>query len=259
MDQVRAGAIVEVENVTKRYGAVRALTGVTLTFRPGLSAIVGDNGAGKTTLMQILAGVHSQDQGSIRVGGKECTFRSPAEAREAGIEALYQDLALADTLSISANVFLGREIVSTRARLVRTLDHKAMARAADEVISSIGIRMPAARTVVRELSGGQRQAVALARALHFNASVVLLDEPTAALGPREAAAFIDVIAGVVRLGKTVVMIAHNLPQVMQLASHIAVMRAGAVVGEFSPDETDVEELNAFIVGARVKTAPGTGE
>lgn len=243
------GVVLEVHDVTKRYGAVHALEGVSLRFEPGLTAVVGDNGAGKTTLMKVVAGVHEPTSGTLRLGGKDVRFASPLEARRAGVEALYQDLALADTLSITENVFLGRESTRSAAGL-KVLDKRRMRAAADEVISTIGIKMPSAKTQVRDLSGGQRQAVALARAVYFNASVLLLDEPTAALGPKETAAFTSLIDSIVARGKTVVMVAHNLTMAIEMSSSVAVMRAGRVIAQMLSADASPEDLNAFIVGAK---------
>jgi ABC-type sugar transport system ATPase subunit len=252
-EQSRPG-VLEVRDVSKAYGAVRALSGVSLTFAPGLTAIVGDNGAGKTTLMKIIAGVHPPASGRLYLDGKQVSFDTPLAARKAGIEALYQDLALANTLSITENIFLGREMTHWAAGL-RLLDKRPMQRAAQEVIGDIGIRMPSARTIVRDLSGGQRQAVGLARAIYFNATVLLLDEPTAALGPKETAAFMTLIEGIVNRGATVVMVAHNLTMALGMSTSVAVMRAGRVITQLDSASTTPEELNAFIVGA--KDAPGT--
>jgi len=242
----------EVRDVSKSYGAVQALTEVNLTFSPGLTAIVGDNGAGKTTLMKIVAGVHAPSSGSLLLDGEPVSFPSPLAARHAGIEALYQDLALADTLSITENIFLGREETHHHFGL-RMLDKRRMNRAAQGVIDTIGIRMPSARTTVRDLSGGQRQAVALARAIYFNASVLLLDEPTAALGPKETASLIE---SIVEADKTVVMVAHNLTLALGMSRSVAVMRAGRVIAQMESASTTPEELNAFILGA--KEAPSRG-
>lgn len=246
--QERRG-VLRVRDVSKTYGAVRALSEVSLTFAPGLTAIVGDNGAGKTTLMKVVAGVHAPTSGQLYLDGEPVSFASPLAARNAGIEALYQDLALADTLTITENVFLGREMTRRMAGM-RLLDKRRMERAAQEAIASIGIRMPSAGTIVRDLSGGQRQAVALARAIYFNASVLLLDEPTAALGPKETAAFMALIETVTGKGKTVVMVAHNLTMALDISTSVAVMRAGRVIAQLNSASTTPEELNAFIVGAK---------
>lgn len=248
-DEQSQHGVLEVRDVSKSYGAVRALSGVSLTFAPGLTAVVGDNGAGKTTLMKIIAGVHAPTSGQLYLNGKSVSFDSPLAARKAGIEALYQDLALADTLSITENIFLGREM-TRRVVGLRLLGKRPMERAAQEVIGEIGIRMPSARTIVRDLSGGQRQAVALARAIYFNASVLLLDEPTAALGPKETAAFMTLIEGIVNREATVVMVAHNLTMALGMSKSVAVMRAGRVIAQLDSASTTPEELNAFIVGAK---------
>lgn len=253
---------VEVSHVSKRYGAVRALTDVSLTLQPGLTAIVGDNGAGKTTLMKVLAGVTEPTDGVIKINGVETRLPTPVAARMAGIEALYQDLALADTLSVSDNIFLGREL--TRRRLgIRMLDKRKMIRDAERVISDLRVGIPSGREIVRDMSGGQRQAVALGRAIYFNAQTLLLDEPTAALGPRETKTFMDLIAAMVARGKTVAMVAHNLPMAIDIASWVVVMRAGSVMARMNAREVTAAEVNALIVGeteAPAKpTTPGVTE
>ncbi|MHB1499644.1 MAG: ATP-binding cassette domain-containing protein [Candidatus Dormibacteria bacterium] len=234
--------------VTKFYGAIAALEGVDFEFTPGLNAIVGDNGAGKSTLMKILSGVVRPDAGTIAINGEPVELKTALDARTAGIESLYQDLALAPTMSICDNIFLGREI--TKSYLgVRVLDRRAMMAVARAALGEIRISMPDPGAAVRTLSGGQRQSVAVARALHFGARVLLLDEPTAALGPRETAAFFDILRAAVAQDGTVVMVGHNLPQVLQMASRIIVMRAGQVVARFRPEETSVEKLTGFMVGS----------
>jgi ABC-type sugar transport system ATPase subunit len=242
------GSTVTGTGVTKYYGAVAALENVDFEFGPGLNAIVGDNGAGKSTLMKILSGVVRPDGGTIAVNGTAVDLNTAREARAVGIESLYQDLALAPTMSICDNIFLGREL--TRSYFgVKVLDRRAMMGAARAALAEIKIRMPDPGTAVRTLSGGQRQAVAVARSLHFGARILLLDEPTAALGPRETAAFFDTLRSAVRQDGTVVMVGHNLPQVLQMANRIIVMRAGHVVARFLPEETSVEKLTGFMVGS----------
>jgi ABC-type sugar transport system ATPase subunit len=234
--------------LAKEYGHVVALAGVSIEFKPGLTGIVGDNGAGKSTLMRILSGVEVADEGSVLVDGQPRAFESAREARLAGIESLYQDLALVDTMSVADNIFLGREI--TRRLLgVRVVDRRHMLLEADEVLKTVRISMPPSRTGVRQLSGGQRQAVAIARALHFKARVLLLDEPTAALGPRETAAFLGLIRHVADLGETVVMVGHNLPQMLELADHLVVMRAGQVRATMNPKDTTLRDLAELMVGS----------
>jgi ABC-type sugar transport system ATPase subunit len=237
------------EGLSKSYGGVHALQDVSTSFRAGLTGVVGDNGAGKSTLMKIVSGVESPDAGSVVLSGRELHLTSPAAARRAGIESLYQDLALADTLDVAKNIFLGREL--TRSVLgVRLLRHRAMAREARETLAHVAIRIPDVTVMVRALSGGQRQAVALARAVRFDAPVVLLDEPTAALGPRETAAVLTIIDQLVARGKLVIMVTHDIPAIVERADHIVVMRAGRIVWEVDPHLTSQEELLAYMVGTR---------
>jgi simple sugar transport system ATP-binding protein len=240
--------MLSVKNIKKTYAGVAALRGINIDLDVGLTAIVGDNGAGKSTLMKILSGVVKPDEGEIVMGGSPVTLDSPTRARSLGIESLYQDLALADTLDVASNVFLGRELVKRRL-LIHTLDDKAMRRAAAETLKAVGIGIPDVKVPVRQLSGGQRQAVALARAMYFSAQVILLDEPTAALGPKETAAFTKVVRGFVERRTTVCMVTHNLPQVMELADRIVVMRAGRVVATMSVSDVTEEQLLGLMVGS----------
>ena len=237
------------EGVSKSYGGVKALQGLSTTFRAGLTGIVGDNGAGKSTLLKILSGVTTPDIGEIVLNEREVHLTSPIVARNEGIESLYQDLALADTLDITANIFMGRELTRSFGG-VKVLRHKAMARAARETLEQVHIRIPDVAATVRSLSGGQRQAVALARAVRFNAPVVLLDEPTAALGPRETAAVLEIIKKLVDTGRLVIVVTHDIPAIVGMADHIIVMRAGKIVREVDPHMTTQEELLAYMVGTR---------
>jgi simple sugar transport system ATP-binding protein len=240
--------MLSVKNIKKSYAGVAALRGVDIDLDVGLTAIVGDNGAGKSTLMKILSGVVRPDEGEIVIGGSPVTLDSPTRARSLGIESLYQDLALADTLDVASNVFLGRELVKRRL-VIHTLDDKAMRRAAAETLKAVGIGIPDVKLPVRQLSGGQRQAVALARAMYFSAQVILLDEPTAALGPKETAAFTRVVREFVERRTTVCMVTHNLPQVMELADRIVVMRAGRVVATMNVSDVTEEQLLGLMVGS----------
>jgi simple sugar transport system ATP-binding protein len=241
--------MLSVKNIKKTYAGVAALRGINIDLDVGLTAIVGDNGAGKSTLMKILSGVVRPDEGEIVMDGSPVTLDSPTRARSLGIESLYQDLALADTLDVASNVFLGRELVKRWLGLVPTLDDKAMRRAAADTLKAVGIGIPDVKLPVRQLSGGQRQAVALARAMYFSAQVILLDEPTAALGPKETAAFTKVVRGFVERQTTVCMVTHNLPQVMELADRIVVMRAGRVVAAMSVSDVTEEQLLGLMVGS----------
>jgi simple sugar transport system ATP-binding protein len=250
-DGANGGSVRELrlDNVTKSYGGVHALKPTSTTFSQGLTGIVGDNGAGKSTLMKILSGVLSPDTGAIWLNERKVVFSSPIAAKRAGVESLYQELALADTLDVTGNIFLGREI--TRNVLgIRTLKHREMAAAARVTLKQVQINIPDVTSMVRSLSGGQRQAVAMARAVHFNAPVVLLDEPTAALGPRETASVNAIIDRLVEQGKLVIMVTHNIPQIMARATRIVVMRAGRIVWEVDPRQTSEEELMSYMVGTK---------
>jgi len=234
--------------LSKWYGHVAALQQVSVEFLPGLTGIVGDNGAGKSTLLKIFSGVEVPDEGAVLVDGQPVVFDSARAARAAGIESLYQDLALVESMSVADNIFLGRE--RTRRLLgIRVVDRRRMRKEADDALKQVRISMPPSRASVKQLSGGQRQAVAIARAMHFGARVVLLDEPTAALGPRETAAFLRIIRDTADLGETVVMVGHNLPQMLELADHLLVMRAGRVVAALKPSDTSLRELTDFMVGS----------
>ncbi len=239
----------EVRDLSKSYGGVRALHRVSTVFRRGFNGIVGDNGAGKSTLMRIISGDIQPDTGQLILNGKELHLRSTADARRAGIESLYQDLALADTLDVAGNMFLGREITRNFLGL-RLLDKRAMVRAAERTVASVNIQIPEVSRMVRTLSGGQRQAVALARAIYFNAPVILLDEPTAALGPKETAAVLGLVEQLRANGKLIIMVSHNIPQILDIADHLIVMRSGRIVKEVDPQSTSQEELLGFMVGSR---------
>jgi len=237
-----------VERLRKSYAGVRALNDVSFRIGGGCTAIVGDNGAGKSTLMKILSGIVKPDGGVIRIDDQEMNIHDARHARSLGIESLYQDLALADTIDVVGNIFLGRELYRWLGPL-RVLDERKMERYAKELIERVRIRIPNVRVPVRQLSGGQRQAVALARAMHFKAEMLLLDEPTAALGPKETASFQSVIAEFVQQDAMVLMVTHNLPQVFALASRVLVMRAGNVVAEFKVEDTSERELLELMVGS----------
>lgn len=241
--------VLRMDNITKSYGGIRALDAISVTFREGLTAIIGDNGAGKSTFMKILSGVTTPNQGSLFLHQQRVQISSPVEARRLGIESLYQDLALADTLNVYANMFLGRELVH-RIGGIPFLDERQMARLATQTLNQVRINIPSVHTMVRNLSGGQRQAVALARAIHFQAAVLLLDEPTAALGPKETDSFNRIIMSLVEEGKTVIMVTHNIPQMMDMAHRVVIMRAGTIVAEMRPQDTSQEEIMAFMVGSR---------
>lgn len=236
-----------VRGATKRFGAVLALDGVDLeVFRGEVVAILGDNGAGKSTLIKCISGVHRLDDGSIEMDGRQVTIQSPAGARALGIETVYQDLALAPDLDAAANVFLGREL--RRLRILH--DQAEMRRQTAARFKELGVGLVQdLRVPVASFSGGQRQSVAIARAAMWARHVIIMDEPTAALGVIQTRKVLELIATVRSRGLAVVLISHNLPEVLEVSDRIEVMRLGARVARFQRGEADVERLIAAISGA----------
>jgi simple sugar transport system ATP-binding protein len=231
-----------VEDIVKRFGAVTALNGVSLTLAQGeILGILGDNGAGKSTLMKILTGFHQQTSGKLFVHGEETLLRSVDHARALGIECVYQDLALANSLSIYHNMFLNREIVYPGP--VRLLNNRAMRKRAAECLEDIGVHVPSVDLPVEKLSGGQRQAIAVARAVNSDARILLLDEPLAAMGAREAGLIIDLILRLKQKGNiSIVMIMHNYAQTLDIADRVMLMQRGHVTYQRESASTSVAEL-----------------
>jgi simple sugar transport system ATP-binding protein len=230
------------EDIVKRFGAVTALDGVSLTLRQGeILGVLGDNGAGKSTLIKILTGFHQQTSGKLFIGGEETLLRSVDHARSLGIECVYQDLALANSLSIYHNMFLNREIV--RRGPFRLLNNSAMRKRAEECLEEIGVHVPSVDLPVEQLSGGQRQAIAVARAVNSNAKILLLDEPLAAMGAREAGLIIDLVLRLKeKQGLSIVMIMHNYAQTLDIADRVMLMQRGRVTYEREAASTSVAEL-----------------
>jgi D-xylose transport system ATP-binding protein len=244
--------ILSVRNAHKRFGAIRALEDVSLDAWPGeVLALLGDNGAGKSTLVKCISGVHTLDEGEILLHGAALTLNSPAAARAAGIETVYQDLALFDNLTPAQNFYAGRELSfpAWLPRPLRFLDKAAMRRTAAEVIDRLQVRLPHPDAPVAMMSGGQRQAISVARATVFARNIVLLDEPTAALGLREARKVLDLIARLKAEGNAVILITHNMEHVTELADRAVVLRQGRKVGEVKPESSSKQDLVSLIVGA----------
>lgn len=240
--------VLRLVSIKKRYGGVRALEGVSISFPQNtITAIVGDNGAGKSTTLKIISGAEYPDSGQVFVHGAQVKFRSPEDARQAGIETVYQDLALADNLTAAENLFMGREEKWGRGGLA-ILRQKKMQKMAEEIFKSFSINIPSVRVPVAGLSGGQRQGVAIARAVNWGSDLVLLDEPTAALGVAETARVEDVIHGLRKKGLTQVMVSHNLDQVFRLSDQIAVMRRGKLVANLKTKKTDPQSVIGLITG-----------
>jgi simple sugar transport system ATP-binding protein len=223
------GPLLAARDVSKHFGGVAAVRDVTLEFPAGsVTAIVGDNGAGKSTFMKMLCGVHAPDHGTLEVRGEPVRLASPVAAHELGIETVHQDLALADHRDVAQNLFLGREL-RRRYGPVQLLDVARMRREAEASIRDLRIKLPSVRQEVRKLSGGQRQGVAIARAVHWGSRILLLDEPMAALGLQEQARVQDLIADLASRGLTIVIVSHNLDHVFALSTRIAVMRLGRLI------------------------------
>jgi ABC-type sugar transport system ATPase subunit len=242
--------LLSADHVSLAFGSVRALVDVSLTLRRGeITALVGDNGAGKSTLVRCISGIHRPDAGTITLDGEPVHFRNPEEAREAGIETVHQNLALVEDLTVWQNLFLNRELVRRLGPLA-VLDRRRMQREAQEMVSALAVNVPAVKSRVRRLSGGQRQAVAICRAAGFSSTLVIMDEPTAALGVQETARVEELILRLRAEGHAVLLISHNFAQVMRLSDQVWVMRAGRCVGGRRTAETTGEEIVALITGAR---------
>jgi simple sugar transport system ATP-binding protein len=240
---MRSGAeALRAERLTKRFGTVIALAGVSMHVQYGETlGILGDNGAGKSTLVKILTGYHRPDSGQLFVDGRPTRLASVDMARALGIECVYQDLALVNGLSVYHNMFLNREVL--RRGPFRLLDHRAMRRQAEAALAAIGVDVPSVEVAVGDLSGGQRQAIAVARAVHANARILLLDEPLAAMGAREAQLIIGLLARLKARGDiAILMIAHNYAQTLEICDRIMLMQHGGVSFESAAAATSVAEL-----------------
>jgi D-xylose transport system ATP-binding protein len=243
--------LLALQGVTKRFGAVQALDGVDLEIHAGeVVALVGDNGAGKSTLVKILSGIYSPDEGNFFFDGEPVSISSPQAATALGIATVYQDLALCDNLDVVANLFLGREeIASPPAGLVRQLDEIDMEHRTHDLLENFAVTIPSVRTEVGTLSGGQRQQVAVARSLLGEPKVVLLDEPTAALGVPQTAQVLALIKRLREQGLGVLVISHNLPNVFEVADRIFVLRLGDNAGTFDAKAATPEQVVAAMTGA----------
>ena len=244
--------VLSVRGATKRFGSVLALDNKDLQLQRGeILALLGDNGAGKSTLIKCISGLHALDAGVIQLDGLETAIHSPADARFAGIETVYQDLALFDNLTPAQNFFAGREIAGPAwlPRGLRFLKKRSMDADARQVISRLKVTLPKLDVVVAQMSGGQRQAIAVARSTVFARKVVILDEPTAALGLRESRQVLDLIATLRDQGNAVILITHNMEHVVELADRAMVLRQGRKVGEIIPNSRNKQDLVSMIVGA----------
>ncbi len=243
--------ILEVKGISKRFGAVQALSEVDFEVYPGeVVALVGDNGAGKSTLVKILAGTYQPDSGQYLFEGKEVTVNNPRRATELGIQTVYQDLALCDNREVVANLYLGREEAQPVVPgIFNSIDEVAMEQQALRFIKDLHVRIPSVRARIATLSGGQRQSVAVARAVMWNSKVVILDEPTAALGVEQTRQVKDLIRRLREQGLGVVVISHNLADIFDVADRIIVLRLGKRVATFQTHVSNPEQVVAAITGA----------
>ncbi|MCX5520395.1 ATP-binding cassette domain-containing protein [Kaistia defluvii] len=258
MRETTTTPVLEARHITRHFGAVVALADASLTLGRGeVLGLVGDNGAGKSTFLKILSGVISASSGEIFADGKLVQLKRAQDAMDAGIETVYQDLALVDTMSAFQNVYLGREELSSNplARLFNLVDDRKMRSRAREVLDKLAVKIPSIDVSVKGMSGGQRQCLAIARALLWGRRIVILDEPTAALGVRETGQVLDVIRDLRNHDVSVIVVSHNMQQLMSVADRITVMRLGRSIATRSVRDTQVSEIVGLITGA----IPGDAE
>jgi len=242
--------LLETRDVVKRFGGLTAVDGVSLSLGEGeVLALLGDNGAGKSTLIKVISGVYEPDEGQLLVGGKPVAIRSPRDALALGIETIYQDLALAENLNVPSNIFLGRERMRKYLGLIDTLDHPTMHAESKKVLDRLDIHIPSLKSTIRTLSGGQRQAVAISRSIYWDARILIMDEPTAALGIAEQRKVLSLVRTLKDQGLGIILISHQMYDVYEVADRIAVMRRGKLVGERLVKDTTPDEVVGLIVGS----------
>jgi ABC-type sugar transport system ATPase subunit len=252
------GALLAAEHITRRFGGVVALADASLTVHQGeIVGLVGDNGAGKSTFLKVLAGAVQPDGGQLWMEGRGVSFSRPSDALAVGIETVYQDLALVDTMNAVQNVYLGREMLtgSWWGRSINMVSSRAMARRCREVLDQLGVKVPSLKTPVGSMSGGQRQCLAIARTILWGNKIAILDEPTAALGVRESGQVLDLIGRLRDRGTSVIIVSHNMQQLMAVADRVTVMRLGRTVASRVIASTKAEELVGLITGAMPGDAP----
>jgi ABC-type sugar transport system ATPase subunit len=251
---IKGTPIVEMRNIKKNFAAVQALRGVDLALQHNeVLGLVGDNAAGKSTLMKVLSGAYTPDEGQILIDGEPVHFSSPMDARRMGIEMVYQDYALANNLDVVANVFMGREVVQYSIGPIRVMNFRSMDQETKNLMERLKIDIPSVRQKVERLSGGQRQAVAIARATAFDAKVIIMDEPTAALSVAAIDKVLELVRELKAQGASIIMISHRLEDIYQVADRMIVLRHGRKVSD-RPIEGDIHEFRervvAYMIGAR---------
>src|SRR5216683_3626717 len=242
--------ILQVKDLYKHFGGLVAVDHVSLDIHPGeVVGLLGDNGAGKSTLIKMISGAYKPDGGHLLLNGEVVSFATPLEARRRGIETIYQDLALCENLDASANIFLGREKMRHQLGIFRVLNRSYMLSESRQVLDQLDIQIPELRNPIRQLSGGQRQAVSIARAVYWKASLMIMDEPTAALGVPEQLKVLELIRTLRSQGVPVILISHNMQDVFAVADRAIVMRRGSKSGERRISETNENEVVGLMVGA----------
>jgi len=246
--------VLKTQDLTKHYGGVHALEGAAFEMKMGEHiAIMGDNGAGKSTFVRQITGVEQRTRGNVWLYGEEVDFAGPLDAREAGIETVFQTLALADDLDVPDNLFLGREITfADWLGPFRLLDYKAMRKATLAGLEKTGVKIPNIRNTIQNMSGGQRQCVAIARTATFHSRLTIMDEPTAALGVQETAQVENIIRTLKEAGEPLILVSHNMRQVMDLVDRIIVFRRGRICANLRKEETNGEDVVAYITGAKTQ-------
>jgi fructose transport system ATP-binding protein len=243
--------VLKTEGLTKHYGGVHALVGADFELRAGEHvAIVGDNGAGKSTFVRQITGVETRTSGKVWFDGQEVDFAGPLDAREAGMECVFQNLALADDLDVPSNLFLGREKIWLNLGPFSILDRRAMRAATQEALKKTAVKIPNILNTIRNMSGGQRQCVAIARSATFASKLIIMDEPTAALGVQETLQVENIIKGLKEQGVPLILISHNLRQVFDLVDRIIVFRRGHLVANLNKSETDGNDIVSYITGVK---------
>ena len=245
-----ADAMLEVRGLTKRFGGLTAVDRMDMQVFPGeVVGLLGDNGAGKSTLIKMVSGVYHPDEGQIFFQGKEIKLASPANALELGIETLYQDLALAENLDVFSNIFMGREKTKPFLGVIPVLDHEFMHNESKKVLNRLEIEIPSLRNLIKNLSGGQRQAVAIGRSIYWDAKLLIMDEPTAALGVHEQRKVLDLVRVLRGQNIPIIIISHQLYDIFSVTDRLVIMRRGKKVAERNTKETTPDEVVGLITGS----------
>jgi simple sugar transport system ATP-binding protein len=242
--------LLEVKNIIKRFGGLTAVDNVNMQIFPGeVVGILGDNGAGKSTLIKVISGVYHAEGGQIFFEGQKIKISNPMEALKIGIETIYQDLALAENMNVYSNIFLGREKLKKYLGLINVLDHDYMLNESKKMLNRLEINIPSLENKIRNLSGGQRQAVAISRSIYWNARLLIMDEPTAALGVAERGKVLNLVKTLSSQGVSVIIISHQIHDVFSVATRLLIMRRGKKVAERLTKKTNTDEVVGLIVGS----------